>query len=273
MLAIHGGSVEVVEALRQVERWPCAHASVAVVSATGVEASHGELDRVYPWSSVTKLATTLCVLVAVEEGTVALADPAGPPGATVRHLLAHASGLPFEGADPLAEPGRRRIYSNSGFDLLGAHVARAAGMPFAEYFAAVWGFALAGPPSSGVEAPLWALIAVASEYLAPTRISSATLGEATRVQFPGLDGVLPGFGRFAPNDWGLGPELRDGKAPHWTGSANSPACFGHFGRSGTFLWVDPAAGVALACLCDREFGPWAKEAWPALSDAVLAARG
>ena len=82
------------------------------------------------------------------------------------------------------------------------------------------------------------------------------------VQFPGLDGVLPGFGKQTPNDWGLGFELRDAKSPHWTGARNSPRTFGHFGRSGTFLWVDPDAGVALACLTDRNFGDWAKEAWP-----------
>jgi CubicO group peptidase (beta-lactamase class C family) len=92
---------------------------------------------------------------------------------------------------------------------------------------------------------------------------------ATTVAFPGLDGVLPGFGRQRPNDWGLGFEIRDGKTPHWTGSTNSPATFGHFGRSGTFLWVDPAAGLACACVTDRDFGPWAAEAWPVLSDAVI----
>ncbi len=55
------------------------------------------------------------------------------------------------------------------------------------------------------------------------------------------------------------------------GRRNSPATFGHFGRSGTFLWVDPVAGLGVGCLTDRPFGAWAGEAWPALSDAVLAA--
>jgi CubicO group peptidase (beta-lactamase class C family) len=73
-----------------------------------------------------------------------------------------------------------------------------------------------------------------------------------------------------PNDWGLAFELRDAKAPHWTGSRNSPRTFGHFGAAGTFLWVDPAAGVACGVLTDREFGEWAKDAWPAFGDAVLA---
>jgi CubicO group peptidase (beta-lactamase class C family) len=83
--------------------------------------------------------------------------------------------------------------------------------------------------------------------------------------------VLPDFGRFDPNDWGLGFELRDAKSPHWTGSRNSPRTFGHFGGSGTFLWIDPDAGLGLGVLTNLDFGDWAKEAWPRLSDAVLIA--
>ena len=74
---------------------------------------------------------------------------------------------------------------------------------------------------------------------------------------------------MTPNDWGLGFELRDAKPGHWTGTLASPRTFGHFGGSGTFLWVDPDSRVALACLTDRPFGDWAKSAWPALSDAVV----
>jgi len=260
------------ESLEQVERWPCGHVAAAVVSPAGVEASRGELGRPFSWASVTKLATAVCVLVAVEEGLLGLDDPAGPPGASVRHLLAHASGLPFEGTTPIAAPGSRRIYSNAGFELLGELVALGAGMPFAAYFQAVWGFPLAGSPAHGVEAPLDALARVASELLAPVRISAQTLGEATSVQFPGLGGVLPGFGRYEPNDFGLGFELRDSKSPHWTGGRNSTSSFGHFGRSGGFLWVDPEPRIALACLTDRPFGAWAKDAWPALSDGVIVER-
>ena len=89
------------------------------------------------------------------------------------------------------------------------------------------------------------------------------------MQFPGLGGVRPDVGRFDPNDWGLGVELRDAKQPHWTGRANSERTFGHFGGSGAFLWVDPDAGIACACLTDRPFDKWALEAWPPFSDAIL----
>src|SRR5581483_2449414 len=222
-----------VDALRQVESWPGVNVAVAV--AGRVEASYGEIDRSFAWASVTKLATAVAVLVAAEEGIVDLDEPAGPPGSTLRHLLAHASGLPTDGTTPIAAPGTRRIYSNSGFEFAAALVAERAGLPFAAYFEDVWGFPLRGSPASGVAAPLASLLSVAHELLEPRRLAAETLAEAASVQYPGLDGVLPGFGRMAPNDWGLGLELRDAKAPHWTGSRNSPRTFGHFGRSGTFL--------------------------------------
>jgi CubicO group peptidase (beta-lactamase class C family) len=212
------------------------------------------------------------MLVAAEEGVVDLDEPAGPPGSTFRHLLAHASGLPFDHGAPIAPPGRRRIYSNHGFEVAAQAVADRAGMPFADYFHHVWagtGMRLEGHAGSGVTGTLADLAGLAHELLHPARLAAETLDEAVSVQFPGLEGVLPGFGRQSPNDWGLGFELRDAKSPHWTGSRNSPATFGHFGRSGTFLWVDPAAGVALGALTDTAFGDWAAGAWPRLSDAVL----
>jgi CubicO group peptidase (beta-lactamase class C family) len=264
-----------VEALRQIDEWPAANAAAAVVSADGVVARHGPEQLELGWASVTKPVTALAGLVAAEEAVVDLDEDAGPPGSTVRHLLAHASGLPFEGTAPIARPGERRIYSNTGFELLGAKVAESAEMPFVDYLRAAvleplrLNAELAGSPAAGLRGTLDDLVAVARELLAPTLVARETLDEATSVQFPGLGGVLPDFGRFDPNDWGLGVELRNGKRPHWTGERNSSRTFGHFGGSGTFLWVDPHVRVACACLTDLDFGDWAKEAWPKLSDAVL----
>jgi CubicO group peptidase (beta-lactamase class C family) len=259
-----------VDALRQIDGWPCEHAAAGVTGAA--EATYGETERRFPWASVTKLATAVALLVAVEEGLVDLDEAAGPPGSTFRHVLAHASGLPFEHGRPLARPGERRIYSNYGFELAAALVEERAEMPFAEYFGVIWAstsIELEGSPASAATGTLGDLLQLARELRDPHRIAPETLAEATEVQFPGLVGVLPGFGRQEPNDWGLGFELRDAKAPHWTGERNSPGTFGHFGRSGTFLWVDPRAGLALACLTDLDFGDWAVDAWPRLSDAVL----
>lgn len=224
---------------------------------------------------MTKPVVAVAALVAVEDGSLDLDGAAGPPGSTVRHLLAHASGLPLDGGPPISAPGRRRIYSNSGFELLADLVAERSGVLFAAYLAGTvveplgLSAELHGSPASGLRGTLHDLLALGAELLEPTLLAPETLGEATSVAFPGLAGVLPGFGRMEPNDWGLGFELRDGKAPHWMGARNSPRTFGHFGASGTFLWVDPDAGVACACLTDLEFGDWAREAWPRLSDAVL----
>ena len=262
------------DALRQIDSWGADHAAVAAVSAAGRDL-HGATGRSFEWASVTKVATALVVLVAAEEGVVDLDDAAGPPGSTVRHLLAHASGLPPEAGDPIAAPGARRIYSNYGFEVLASLVEAAAEMPFSGYFADVLrpvdvSADLHGSPAWGARGRIEDLATLADVLLNGGVVAPETLAEATTVQFPGLAGVLPGFGRMDPNHWGLGLELRDGKSPHWTGTGNSPRTFGHFGRSGTFLWVDPDAEVALACLTDREFGDWAKDAWPRLSDAVLA---
>ena len=264
------------EALASIDRWPARHAAAGVVGQAAVLGVHGPAERVFRWASVTKLLTALAVLVAVEEGTVDLDEPAGPPGSTVRHLLAHASGLPMHAGPPLTEPGRRRIYSNAGFEVLADVLAHRAEMPFSDYLAAAVlrpldvTARLVGSAAAGLEGTLADLLAFARELLEPTLVAPETLAEATAVAFPGLAGVLPGLGRMDPNDWGLGFELRDAKSPHWTGSRNSPRTYGHFGGSGTFLWVDPDAGVACACLTDHEFGPWARDAWPQLSDAVLA---
>jgi CubicO group peptidase (beta-lactamase class C family) len=264
------------EALRAIDGWDAGVAAAGVVRADGIVVAHGPRDAALPWASVTKLLTGLAFLVALEEGTVDLDEPAGPPDATLSHLLAHASGLPFEGEEPIAPPGRRRIYSNIGIELAARLLEERAEMPFADYFAHAvarpLGLAgrLDGSPAHAYRGPLDDLLALARELLRPTLVAPETLAEATSVQFPGLDGVLPGFGRMEPNDWGLAFELRDAKAPHWTGSRNSERTFGHFGRSGTFLWIDPEAGLACGVLTDRPFGDWAKEAWPVLSDAVLA---
>jgi CubicO group peptidase (beta-lactamase class C family) len=263
-------------ALAQIEAWPVERAAAGVVRASETW-SCGETDRRFKWASVTKLFTALAVLVAAEEGVLDLDEPAGPPGSTVRHLLAHASGLPFDGPRPISEAGKRRIYSNTGFDQLGAFLADKAEMPFADYLSAavleplgLGETRLEGPPSSGLAGPLEDLLAFGRELLAPTLIAPETLDEATAVAFPGLAGILPDFGRYEPLDWGLGFELRDAKEPHWTGTRNSARTFGHFGGAGSFIWVDPDAGAACAALADRQFGQWAKEAWPPLSDAVLA---
>jgi CubicO group peptidase (beta-lactamase class C family) len=272
------GTAAAEDALSSVATW--GFAACAGFTAGGTTHTTGPHDRVFPWASVTKLVTAIAVWVAVEEGTVSWADPAGPPGATLRHLLAHASGLAPDSAAVLAPPGRRRIYSNNGIETAAAHVAGAAGIDFPTYAAEAvlhpLGMAatrIAGSPASGAEGPLTDLLRLAAELARPSLIDGGTWRDAVTPAFPGLPGVLPGFGPQPDNSWGLGVEIRDHKDPHWTGRTSSPRTFGHFGRSGSFLWVDPDAGVAAASLAERPFGRWAAAAWPPLADAILDAAG
>lgn len=259
--------------------WPVPHCAVAVVAADGrVRAAAGDQQRPFRLASVTKLLTAYATLVAVEEGAVEWDTPAGPEGSTVRHLAAHTSGLSFSDGVVAARAGTRRIYSNAGFEVLGETIARATDIPFARYLhqavcepLGMAGTRLEGSPAADGVGTAADLARFAAELQAPTLVDPATLAEATSVAFPGVDGVLPGYGRQRPNDWGLGFEIRDGKSPHWTGATSSLRTFGHFGQSGTFLWVDPDAAAACVALTDRDFGPWAVAAWPLFTDGVLAA--
>jgi len=268
-------------ALDALEDWPVPAAAGAVVGPSGVLAGHGDTERQFALASVSKLLVARAAQIAIEEGAVDLDTAAGPPGSTVRHLLAHASGLAMDSDETLAKPGARRIYSNYGFGVLAETVQRAAGIEFGRYLAeAVFepldmtatrldgGAQAAG---FGATSTVADLAAFAGDLLTPTTVSAQMHADATTVQFPGLNGVLPGYGQQRPNDWGLGFEIKDAKSPHWTGAKNSAASYGHFGQSGTLIWADPAAKLALVVLTDRDFGDWALPLWPALSDRVLAA--
>ena len=257
-------------------RWPVKRHGVGVTGPDGGRGLAGETEWQAHIASVSKLLVGMAALVAVEEEAIALDDPAGPEGSTVRHLLAHASGLAFDQDRSIAPPGRRRIYSNVGIERFADHLADRAGMPFEEYLRlgvleplGMDRTELRGSPAEAVWSTVEDLLAFGRELLRPTLVSAETMAHATRPHFPDLAGVLPGFHKFDPNPWGLTFEVRGRKRPHWTGHANSPSTFGHFGALGTFLWVDPDRDLAAVALTNRRFGPWAKRAWPRFSDAVL----
>lgn len=264
------------DVLEAVAGWPGTAAAGFIKLDRRTTETFGPAGEPFQWASVTKILTSLCIWVAVEEGTVAWDDPAGPEGSTLADLLSHASGLAPDSDRVLAPPRRRRIYSNRGIELAAEHLAARAGMPFGDYLndgvlgpLGMAATVVDGSPAYGASGPLDDLLKLARELIEPALISTDTLSRVTAVATPGLAGVLPGFGRQDPNDWGLGVEIRDHKHPHWTGTRNSPSTFGHFGQAGGFLWVDPELGLALAALGSTAFGTWAADAWPALSDAVI----
>ncbi|HEX5069992.1 MAG TPA: exo-beta-N-acetylmuramidase NamZ domain-containing protein [Vicinamibacterales bacterium] len=116
------------------------------------------LDTVFDIASLTKVvATTPAVMMLVEEGRIRLTDPVaafiaefakyGKERVTIRDLLTHMSGLrpdldlgePWEGRDEAIRraceevltdpPGRRFVYSDINFFLLGEIVSRVSGQP------------------------------------------------------------------------------------------------------------------------------------------------
>jgi CubicO group peptidase (beta-lactamase class C family) len=267
------------DVLADLDDWPVDRVA-ALALVRGRAFGHGDLDAPFALASVTKLLTATAVLVAVEEGSLALDQPAGPPGATIADLLAHSSGLSPDLDRVIAAPRTRRIYSNQGYEVLGGLLAEATGFAAHAYIAEAVAAALdapglevSGSPAHGATGTVAGLATLVAEWRHPRILSAATSAAMREPWCPDLAGVVPGFGAQSANPWGLGPEVRGTKAPHWTGAHNDPSTFGHFGRAGGFVWFDPAADVGLIVLTDREFGPWATPRWPALADAVLAAAG
>jgi len=274
-----------VEALHLVTAWPVEHVTAAVVTANGAE-TIGDTERVYRLASLTKPMVAWAVMIGVEEGIVSLDDPPRfthvPDGVTLRHLLAHAGGFGFDGDQPIAPPARRRIYSNTGIERAADELAGAARMTFADYLReAVWeplgmsSTSLRGSPAHGAHGSSADVVLFVGELLRPRLLADATYRAVISTQFPDLPGIVPDVGRFDPCPWGLGVELRGDKSPHWTGRANSAQTFGHFGGSGTMMWVDPSIDAGVVALTDRPFDDWRDEAlvlWPQYSDAVVAER-
>ncbi len=276
------------DALALVDTWPVDSVAAAVVVDGETVASHGPTDRAFHLASITKTITSWTTLIAVEEGIVDLDAVVAPDvnPATLRHLLAHAGGYPFDGPDPITGIERRRIYSNTGIEIAAGVVADAAAMPFEEYMRlgvleplAMSSTELRGSPAHGMWSSVDDVLAFMAEVVDPTLLSAPMAAAAVRPHFPSLGGIVPGVGRFDTCPWGMGFEVRGDKSPHWTGSRNSAATFGHFGGAGTIMWIDPAAlpgrTVGVVALTDRPFDEWAGDAlrvWPELSDAVLASQ-
>lgn len=267
-------------ALDLTAQWPVNSVAAAIVGPDGAIDTIGDPDRPFNLASISKMFAGYCLLIAHEEGTLRLDDPAGQPGCTVRHLLSHAGGYPFDGPEPITGPERRRIYSNTGIELVAQVLADAAAMPYEQYLRqAVFeplGLAattLRGSAAHGIRSTVADLLRFIAELRAPQLLSAESAAAFATVQFPGLAGMVPGVARYPDCPWGLATEIRGDKQPHWTGAANSPATFGHFGGTGTLLWVDPEAHVACLALTDRRFDEWADAAlrvWPEFSDAALA---
>ena len=121
------------KALKLVAEWPVRTVAAALVAPDGAVSTTGPTEHSFRLASITKMLVGWAMLVACEEGTLHLDQPVGQEGCTLRHLLAHAGGYAFDGSEPIARPGVRRIYSNTGIELAAAALTTAAEMPFADY--------------------------------------------------------------------------------------------------------------------------------------------
>ena len=256
--------------------WPVGWASLGVTDADRTLGSGPDPEAPFRMASISKTMVGVAALVAIEEGSIDLDEPAGPEGSTVRHLLAHASGLGFDTDRQVSPVGRRRVYSNVGIEVFCRHLTERTGIAFEEYLhqaviepLGLTSTALRGSPAHAVYSTISDLLRYARELLRPTLVSPATMAMATTPQFPDLAGMLPGITTFDPNPFGLTFEIRGNKQPHWTAPGNAPETFGHFGGSGSYLWVDPTVGLAAVSLADQDFGAWSLEVWPQANQRVL----
>ena len=239
----------------------------------GVLHESGDVDEIFPFASVTKPIVAWSALVAVDRGLLDLDAPAGAPapdGATIGHLLSHSSGIAADSDERLASPGTRRIYSNRGIEILGERLQEAWVETTVLEPLGMASVLIPGSPAHSGEGSARDLSLFARELASPRLVSPALAERACAPVLPELDGVLPGYGRQVPNPFGLGVEVRGVKSPHWTGKGNSPQTFGHFGQSGSFMWVDPVAERQAVFLGAEPFGQVHRKTWPALGDQILA---
>ena len=269
-----------------------AYGSIENSGTVSVEFSYRE-QTVAPLASVTKLFSAIGVLVAVEEGSISLDDDVTLGDSIyVKSLLSHTSGLAPEGIPSLngkeltklGTPGVRRIYSNLGYEVLALYLEESVQMTFADYIAE----AIIEPcgmqktrflkesfvhdgrgAAAGLTATVEDLVLLVKAMVTPSVLSYSSLELLSKPFLPGIPGVLPGFGLMKDNLWSLGAEIKDSKRPHWGGTLNSPSTFGHFGRSGSLVWIDPENMRFLVFLSLKNFGKWAVELWPRLSDWVI----
>ncbi len=269
-----------------------AYGSINLDGTLRVEFSYRE-QYVAPLASVTKLFSAIATLLAVEDGSISLDDDVTlGDSIEVRTLLSHVSGLAPDGVPTLngkelprlGNSGNRRIYSNLGYEVLALYLEESVRMSFADYVteaiispcgmrAASFSKELFIPEGRGAATGLIAsvedLVFLVEAMVAPMVLSYSALELLAKPFLPGIPGVLPGFGLMKDNQWSLGAEVRDSKTPHWSGTLNSPSTFGHFGRSGSLVWIDPENKRFLVFVSGKNFGKWAMELWPRLSNWVI----
>jgi CubicO group peptidase (beta-lactamase class C family) len=231
----------------------------------------GDVTQVRPWASISKMAVALAFAVEVEWDRHYFDEEFGPAGATLANLLSHTSGLGLEVGDRVVPRATQRVYSNAGFD-------HAVSVAVGERDPATWledrvfvalgltSAQLQGRPCADVVGSTQDLATLAVAWLAPNLVGRATRDLMIQPYLADLSGIVPGFGRFSPCAWGLGPEVRGSKR-HWMGDWPE-ASFGHFGQSGSLMLLNADEQIGLVATSSEPFGAWAHDLWPTWTSAM-----
>ncbi|MBC2681163.1 serine hydrolase domain-containing protein [Corynebacterium anserum] len=277
--------MSIVDVLQTTGEWPVEEVAASAITSDGIECV-GDTSESFSLASVSKLITAYAVLIAYEEGAFDL-DDGVPPSLlpsfdvtpTYRELLSHASGMAFASREQEKPARTRRIYSSAGYEVLAEALEYTTEIAFPDYVNQAVSqplnieITVEGSAGHGFSASVDALTTLAQEFLGPRLLSEETLEEALHPQFPRLSGIVPGYGRHNPCTWGLGFSLHGGKIPHWIPQSMPHDTAGHFGQSGTFLWIHRPSNRAAVVLTTRHFGDWAKERWTNFNDQLWQAMG
>jgi CubicO group peptidase (beta-lactamase class C family) len=258
----------------RLDGWPGAPSMVLLSLEGGLVrriAEVGDVDEVRPWASVSKMVVSLAFGVEADWEMQSYEQRMGPPGSTLANLLSHSSGLGLEEGDPVVSVGSKRIYSNYGVDLAVASILgeNTADRWLAQRVFLPFGMSstkLEGPPSHGVIGSTNDLAKLAVAWLRPDGIATVTRDRVITPYAPQLDGIVPGFGRFTPCPWGLGPEIQ-GEKHHWMGDWPAQS-FGHFGQSGALILLNAHEQIGLVATSTQPFGRWATTLWPKWTSAM-----
>jgi CubicO group peptidase (beta-lactamase class C family) len=229
--------------------------------------SEGDRERIYDWASLSKLVVAVAIGIEHDWQYLKFDAPVGPSNSTVADLLSHASGVGIDATVPTQPAGQRRIYSTYGYDLLVSRIVN--DRPPLEWLKDRFLTPLGindvtddgGSVTAGLRGSLASAEALASTWLRGDLLSPDTFARMRTTHIPELNGVVPGFGSFSPCPWGLGPEVK-GTKEHWMGSQWPATSYGHFGKSGSLVLIDPVAQVAVVALSGEPFGQWAVDLWP-----------
>ena len=116
-----------------VREWPANNTSICIIDRRGDAHTFGDTARASRIASISKLITAWATLIAVEDGSTSFDAQVGQQECTLAHLLSHAGGYSFDGAVPIVTPGRKRIYSNTGYELIADHVEQVSEISFTDF--------------------------------------------------------------------------------------------------------------------------------------------